>query len=146
MAKKKKLSRLAKQKANPSSMYWRRRADKAWADAVKKGGKCEVCGSKKHLIGHHMLSKERLYYRHNIDNGLCVCSYCHKGNKKASAHGSTDAVYNFIIWLHGFKHAQFRFFDDRRKQYHETGIKYNYQKRYEALIEMCPPPQLVKRD
>jgi hypothetical protein len=47
MPKAKEKSALQKKKDNPGSLYWRKKADKAWSDAVKKdaGGICAVCAA-----------------------------------------------------------------------------------------------------
>jgi len=60
---------------------------KCWKEQVKAlYPKCVMCGSTKRLNAHHLLSY-RLYkkYRYDINNGLSLCSGCHKF-RKGSPH------------------------------------------------------------
>lgn len=50
-----------------------------WAKNVKKKGICEICGSKEKLEAHHKVPWEySIKGRTDINNGMCLCSDCHK--------------------------------------------------------------------
>ena len=86
--KPKKPSKLAKDKADPNSRYWRNKADAAWSKAVRSAGKCLVCGATKNLQAHHLISRWVPQLRHDIMNGVCLCPKHHKWDKQISAHQS----------------------------------------------------------
>ena len=51
-----------------------------WSIAVKKRDNytCQLCGSKKNLVAHHVLSKERFpNLMYNVSNGITLCKSCH---------------------------------------------------------------------
>jgi len=63
-------------------IYLRGISDKlqVWAYHVKKGKRCNVCGSKKNLQAHHLYSK--FYYPWLallLSNGVPLCNKCHSG-------------------------------------------------------------------
>ena len=94
--KAKKKSDLQKKKDNPSSGYWKERADRAWKRWVHQTGKCEICGSTENLNAHHLISRGRIHLRHNPFNGICLCVGCHVYNNELSAHMAPLA---FAAWL-----------------------------------------------
>lgn len=56
-----------------------------WRLAVldRDGWVCQVCGSDRNVIAHHILSwHEFKWYRTDVDNGIALCRSCH-----AKAHG-----------------------------------------------------------
>jgi hypothetical protein len=47
------------------------------AQAIRRaGGKCEVCSSTKHLVGHHLLYRQRMEMG-VLDDIMCMCRKCH---------------------------------------------------------------------
>ena len=84
----KKPSKLAKDKANPNSRYWRNKADAAWSKAVRSAGRCLVCGETKNLQAHHLISRWVLPLRHDFMNGVCLCPKHHKWDRYISGHQS----------------------------------------------------------
>ena len=53
--------------------------DDVWSKAVKEraGNHCEKCGSIKGLNSHHVFSRRYMTIRHDIENGVCLCSAHH---------------------------------------------------------------------
>ncbi len=86
--KRKRKSDLQKRKDNPSSRYWRIRADVEWAKRVKDrdARKCVICGSMTTVQAHHLISRYVWAYRFEIDNGISLCAYHHKYDLQCSAH------------------------------------------------------------
>ena len=62
---------------------------RVWAKEVLKRGKCEECGSTKHLEAHHII-KWADYPMGRIDtkNGECLCHKCH-----TKAHIDDESYY-----------------------------------------------------
>jgi len=63
-----------------------------WKDAVRRAGKCELCGSTSELEAHHIVSLQEIVLTHKItseqkarrclilwdkNNGACLCKKCH---------------------------------------------------------------------
>ena len=56
----------------------RKICDKLWRDAViKRAGQCEWCYSTKVLQAHHIFSRTYWAVRFDLENGVCLCRYCH---------------------------------------------------------------------
>jgi 5-methylcytosine-specific restriction endonuclease McrA len=55
------------------------RADVVFRQAVKRrDGACVVCGKTEALHVHHLITRSVRAYRHDIDNGVTLCVYCHQ--------------------------------------------------------------------
>ena len=99
MAKRrKKKSKLQRAKENPASRYWRNKADEAWRKAVltRDGDRCVVCGTDRNLQVHHLFSRGRADTRHEVSNGITLCSAHHKWSREISPHKGPVA---FFLWL-----------------------------------------------
>ena len=70
---------MAKGIKKPSRKALIQKADKIWADIIKKRDKqCIYCGSRHQLNAHHIFTKGRHgNLRWNIDNGVTLCAKCH---------------------------------------------------------------------
>lgn len=79
----------------PKRLTLRRKADKLWSQLIMNKGRCEVCGKDKNLNPHHVVGKRNLALRHDLRNGVCLCSGCHTLKVK-SAH--QDSMW-FIEWF-----------------------------------------------
>lgn len=67
--------------------------DLKWKKAVIEadGGRCRICGSDSNLEAHHIKHlSDRPDLRHDVDNGMCVCHYCHY----YKIHGGAPAFIN----------------------------------------------------
>jgi len=98
-----KVSKLQKQKDNPKSKYWLKQADSRWSEKIREKGECEICHSREYLNASHLIPREVKATRHNLSNGLCLCSTCHKWGMK-SFHKNPAFVF---IWLRSNKPSQF---------------------------------------
>ena len=89
-------SNLQKRKDNPSSKYWKSKADKLWGEVIHKiYTECAVCG-KQPVEAHHLISRANTATRHAIENGIGLCALHHKWCNKLSAHGAPLA---FSEWI-----------------------------------------------
>lgn len=70
---------MAKRIKKPSRKTLIQKADKLWADIIKKRDKqCIYCGIGYPLNAHHIFTKGRHgNLRWNIDNGVTLCAKCH---------------------------------------------------------------------
>lgn len=130
-AKKPKLSKLAKNKANVSSKYWLRRADSLWSKLVRESGCCSLCGSTVNkLDAHHILPKD-IYpnYRHDTNCGIPLCkASCHKYGK-TSAHRNGNW---FAIWLRAQQQERWEWAYNHIMDYVDTPVK-DYKAAYQRL-------------
>ncbi len=107
-------SKLAKRKANPNSKYWKDRADAAWAKEIRAVGRCEHCGNDTTLNAHHIIGRTRLRFTHDLSNGICLCSYCHKFDSDFSPHGGLYAVEQFLGWFERERPGQFKWYEENK--------------------------------
>ena len=71
-------SKLKKKKVNNVNLE--KKADELWSEIVKikDGFRCQLCGKLDNLNSHHIIHKSRgKAIRHEIENGVCLCSGCH---------------------------------------------------------------------
>ncbi len=57
-----------------------------WSKLVKRraGYRCEVCGERKSVQSHHIISKTNRRLRYDLRNGACLCAKHHTlGNRSA---------------------------------------------------------------
>jgi len=54
------------------------RADKLWADYIKRPGKCFRCGKTEGLQAAHIIGRAQRVTRWHPHNGLCLCHDCHR--------------------------------------------------------------------
>ena len=129
MAKK---SKLSKSRNDPTSRYWRNKADIAWSQVVRKDGKCAICGATEHLNAHHLLARENLHTRHEVMNGEVLCPKCHKFSRTESAHKNPI---RFVIWLMANKPETWKWL---LANHNMTNVpdRLNYKERYTALTRM----------
>ena len=62
--------------------------DELWSKLVKirAGFRCEYCWKTKWLNSHHIFTRNNYATRFDLDNGICLCSWCHTMSKIFSAH------------------------------------------------------------
>lgn len=78
--------------------------DKEWALNIRSIGSCLVCGSTNYLNAHHLIPREIKQFRHDPNNGVCLCITHHKFSRNISAHNS-PAI--FIAFLKARRPVQF---------------------------------------
>ena len=91
-----------KVKKQSSKGYIEAKQDVIWAKFVKDNAdnKCEYCGKTTHLNSHHIFSRSNKAVRHDVDNGICLCSGHHVLNSDFSAH---KAPAEFIEWVKEYR-------------------------------------------
>ena len=87
----------SKKKSNPNSKYWKRKADKLWAEIIRSIGYCFVCGTTKNLQAHHIVPKEREELRWDLNNGVCLCATHHRWCRIISAHQGSFIFYYYFV-------------------------------------------------
>jgi len=104
------------------TVNWKKRADENWSLAIRLlHQKCEICGKpgtflkSGYKIGglnaHHLIGRSHYKFRHDLNNGVCLCVHCHHFRKDLSPHaGSIIGVTNFIEWMAKNKPAQWAWF------------------------------------
>ena len=133
MAKKRKKASLAKRKASPNSMYWREKADEAWAVEIRAVGKCEYCRRTTGLNAHHIITRIRLRFRHDLSNGICLCSRCHAFDPAISPHIDSFSAENFLRWLKENRPGQWEWYEENKHD--KMPIEGTYRDKYEELKE-----------
>jgi len=103
-----------------------------WAKKVKERDHytCQICGGRLRKDGgrlsvlhaHHLVVKQRREYRHDIDNGICLCYTCHlggygqntgpNGEARISAHSTPLSFYEELERRYP---EQYELFAARRK-------------------------------
>jgi len=81
---------------------------KEWSLKVKErdNNKCVVCGDNKYINSHHIIPREIIYLRFDINNGVTLCAKHHKFGYELSAHKNSFA---FILWLKKNRNKQFNY-------------------------------------
>lgn len=55
------------------------KCDKLWSEIIRSRDYCEWCGTKNvRFEAAHIISRTYSKTRHNLSNGLCLCSACHR--------------------------------------------------------------------
>ena len=128
----------------PQSKYWKKKADEQWSLAIRlRDMKCLICGKeglyqkkeKKYINGlqaHHLIGRNNLQFRYELQNGITLCNYCHIYDPKWSPHYSTDSTSFFLEWLEQTDH--WYFFEDNR--HNRMSVKMNYEEEYLRLKEV----------
>jgi len=110
------MATLKQKKANPNSKYWRKKADDIWSDVIKQVGQCEYCGNTiRQLHSHHILARTRPRFRHDISNGVCLCSTCHNFDPTISPHQDSYGGERFLEWLKLYRPGQFVWYQENKE-------------------------------
>ena len=112
-----------------------KKCDDEWKRQVKEraGWKCECCGKSKEqgyrLHTHHLIHRNRHFFRHNLNNGICLCARCHSFDSTFSAHCTP---WTFDNWLRVYRPIQWLWFEKNRNKTF-PGLKINYDEVLETL-------------
>ena len=118
--------------------YWKKRCDKRWSELIRSAGKCAICGASNcKLDTHHLIHRNAVSFRHNLNNGILLCSHCHNfgfgqptsDGPRISAHGTPWA---FEDWMKENRPDQYAWWEKNRYKV-VTGIKIDYDQIYEVL-------------
>jgi len=87
-------------KANSVSVLTKK-ADKLWSEAVKinYNYECQYCWKKEYLNSHHLYTRSRRATRWDIENGICLCSWCHTLSSNFSAHQTPLEFFERLEWI-----------------------------------------------
>ncbi len=126
-----KKSKLQKKKDNPRSKYWKTKADKLWGEAIHQIYKtCAICGGVP-VESHHLIGRANTATRHEIENGIGLCSLHHKWDNKLSAHGAPLA---FSVWLQETHPDKWEWCSQNKNRLEKPDYKAAYE-RLEKQIE-----------
>ena len=64
-------------KKSPKAL--KKKCDVLWSKIIRSKGYCEKCGKSENLQAAHIFSRTYSQTRHDLDNGICLCSACHIG-------------------------------------------------------------------
>ena len=80
-----------------------KKADKLWSEAVKieYNYGCQYCWKKEYLNSHHLYTRSRRATRWDIDNWICLCSWCHTLSSNFSAHQTPLEFFEWLEWIRG---------------------------------------------
>ena len=70
--------------------------DKEWSKKVREIGYCLHCGRTENLNACHIIPREIRAFRHDLENGICLCAKCHKFSYQFSNHKNSFA---FLLWF-----------------------------------------------
>ena len=116
---------------NPNSMTWRNKADDAWKEKVLAIGYCQICGKGGQLHSHHIITRKRYKFRHNLSNGICLCAWCHNFSPFVSPHVDSFGAEKFMEALKDKCPDKYEWYQenkDDKRQKTET-----YQEAYDRL-------------
>ena len=74
---------------------WIKKCLDTWKLIIKKPQRCEYCKARnKQFHPHHIRYSWRLATRFDLENGICLCAYCHR-----MVHQDSIFDYEFMDWL-----------------------------------------------
>lgn len=114
---------MAKTKKRKSTL---KTCDDKWSFLVKLRAwfKCEHCWKRSFLNSHHIFTRNNYTTRFDLDNGICLCSWCHTMSSIFSAH---KTPLEFAEWIIA-KRWQERYDNLKRK------TKWLWDKKYEKVV------------
>jgi len=131
---KKKKSKLQKRKDNCKSKLWLRKADILWSNCIhlKHEHTCAVGNGdcKGNLEAHHLITRNHRNTRHEITNGILLCSLHHLYSTELSPHGGPVG---FGIWMEENRPEQWDWVIKNRWR---TKQELDYKKATEDLTEI----------
>lgn len=125
------MATLKQKKANPNSKYWKGKADEEWSEQIRVVGKCEKCSRATALNAHHIISRIRLRFRHDLSNGVCLCAHCHNFDGSFSPHVDSFSGEIFLAWLEENRPGQFQWYEENKHDKRMPEI--TYKQSYELL-------------
>ena len=112
--------------------YWKKKCDTLWSKIIRNPGYCAICGaSDGRLHAHHLIHKQAVFFRHILDNGICLCAGCHLYSLLCSPHTTPWA---FDDWMKEHRPEQYQWWSKNRYKI-ITGVTINYKEVYSVLKE-----------
>ena len=85
----------------------RRKLDMEWREAVVARDRvCVICGEPDKPNAHHIIPREVKSLRHDVMNGIALCSGCHRFRTTCSPHKN---AFVFLWWLQRNRPEQFKY-------------------------------------
>jgi len=122
---------LKQKKKKPNSKYWRSKADALWGSIIhSKYGECLINDEHCHgrLEAHHLISRGKGVTRHDLNNGVLLCTNHHKFSIQCSPH---MGQIGFADWLKENQPEKYHYFLTNRWR----NEKHNYREACERLAE-----------
>jgi len=125
-----------------------KKCDDEWKRQIKERANwaCEHCGRSKaagfQVHAHHLIHRNRHFFRHNLNNGICLCATCHALGGNFSAHCTP---WTFDEWLKKAKPEQWAWFEKNRYKTF-PGLKIDYEAVLETLKEQANETDTGDRD
>lgn len=105
----------------------KKKCDKLWGEIIRSKGQCEWCGRMDmRLEAAHIISRTYSKTRHDLKNGLCLCSACHR-----KGHSFPTLFTEFVI-----QHIGQDELDRLHRQAQQTDYKVDYYDVLAALKEI----------
>ena len=99
---------MAKRKPKSKRKKLEDKLDKAWSLAVRMKGHCEMCkkthredGKPLTLNAHHIMGRRHRATRWDLENGLCLCWYCHNNKAHSGDFDRQDSYRNWLLETKG---------------------------------------------
>ncbi len=140
--KKGRIRKKAVSRRKPKKTNWKKRADDAWSLMIRlKYKQCQICGkrgwvTKKGLpVGglnaHHIIGRGNILFRHDLMNGHCLCTGCHKFSRTCGPHGGCIiGIMAYVDWFKDNHPHQWAWYEEHKLQKGKPEITfeetYNY--------------------
>ena len=128
--KRKRKSALQKRKDDPRSKYWCRKADNLWSGIIHAlYPTCAVndIDCKDDPQAHHLIPRTHRATRHDVENGICLCSLHHEYSPRLSPH---YGPVGFAAWLQANEREKWEYVLAHK---YEIG-KVDYKSAYARLV------------
>ena len=134
-AKRKKKRRRPRSQNDWNLSEWKNHCDDLASLAVKSRDNwtCRICGKTRHeaqMHWAHIMPRGHLYFRHHLDNAICLCAHCHNFDKDLSCHATPLA---FAAWFERECPELFAIYDKRKNEIHKNPKIADYREIAERL-------------
>lgn len=132
--RKKKLSKLQREKNNPNSGYWMRKCDGLFGKIFHKSNSMCMVGKfcQGNLEMAHLIPRENYLYRWDRNAVVPLCSFHHKYSRELSYHNAPVA---FLLWLNENYPIQWNWLETHRKSItRKAELPWTFQDKYNELL------------
>lgn len=90
---------------------YKKKADAAWSLMIRlRYQHCQICGKSGYITkagitvgglnAHHIIGRSNSLFRHDLNNGHCLCVGCHKFSRTCGPHsGSIIGITGYVDWF-----------------------------------------------